>query len=207
MFELLFTGLYLGAIHIFSAPDHLAAIVPLSLLDRKKSWRIGLIWAVGHLIGLLVLGVLLYYFKSLINIEFLEHYGMLYIALLLVFIGLWIVFKSTKINFSNLQKHQKHLTRISLGTGIIHGFAAVSHIYSLAPTISMDDIEFFSYFGGFAFGSLFSVVAFTYFLGIIPNRIASSERFYQKLLFWSGSITIIVGVLFILLFFLGVHTH
>ncbi|PID93170.1 MAG: hypothetical protein CSA94_02570 [Bacteroidetes bacterium] len=99
------------------------------------------------------------------------------------------------------------MTRISLGTGIIHGFAAVSHIYSLAPTISMNDIEFFSYFGGFAFGSLFSVVALTYLLGIIPNRLASSERFYQKLLFWSGSITVVVGIIFILLFFLGVKTH
>ncbi len=207
MLELLITGFYLGAIHIFSAPDHLAAIIPLSLLDKKQSWKIGLLWGIGHLIGLSLLGVLLYYFKSLINLEFLEHYSMLYIALLLVLIGVWIVYKSNKTRFNQHSQRHSHLTKLTLGTGILHGGAAVSHIYSLAPTISMNDTDFFAYFGGFSLGSILAVVLLTLILSIIPNRFFTNQKFYQKILLGSGILTILVGIVFIVLFFSGVHLH
>lgn len=210
MFELLFTGLYLGAIHLFASPDHLATVFPLSLLDKKRSWQIGLIWGIGHLIGLFFIGILLYYFKHFVNLEFLEHYGMLYIAILLVCIGLWIILKSKHLSTHSLcsEKHQ-HLSKITLGTGIFHGIFAVSHLYSLAPTISMNNMEFFYYFGGFSLGSVLSVVFFTSLISLIPQRFISSPNFFKKIILGSGILTFILGVLFILLFFLeiGVHSH
>lgn len=207
MFELLLTGLYLGSIHILTAPDHLAVLVPLSLLDKKKSWRVGLFWGLGHLLGLLLLGVLLYYFKSFINFHVLEHYGMLYIALLLVLVGLWIMYKSKKINLARSSSTHTHLSKITIGTGLVHGFAGFSHIYSLAPTLSMNDLQFFSYFGGFAVGSIISVVLFTYLLCFIPNRIVSKQSLYQKIIFWSGVVTAILGVVLAILFFMGHSPH
>lgn len=202
MFELLLTGLYLGAIHIFTSPDHLAALIPLSLMDSKKSWKVGLLWGLGHLIGLLLLGVLLFYFKSLVNIDSFSHYGVLYISLLLILIGIWVIYKSNKITINPTPQTSKHLSRISIGTGVLHGFAGFSHIYSLAPTISMKDVEFFNYFGGFAFGSIASVILFTYLLCFIPKRITSQEHLYQKICKWSGIFAIFLGII-ILCYFLN----
>lgn len=207
MFELLLTGLYLGGVHIFSAPDHLAAIVPLSLMDKKRSWRVGLLWGLGHLIGLIVLGSLLFYFKSLIDLHILEHYGMLYIAVLLLLVGIWIVYKSRNINLLQTNKAHSHLSKVTIGTGIVHGFAGFSHIYTLAPTLSMNDVAFFSYFGGFAIGSIFSALLLTYLLCFIPERITSKQSIYQKLIFWSGILTIILGLILIVLFFNGISPH
>ncbi|PVX49899.1 hypothetical protein C7377_1537 [Balneicella halophila] len=205
MLELLFTGLYIGSIHIFTSPDHLAALIPLSLMDSKKSWRVGLLWGFGHLIGLLLLGILLYYFKSLINIDAFSHYSLLYIGILLILIGIWVVVKSGRIKLKPSPKTHKHLSRISIGTGVVHGFAGFSHIYSLAPTISMNDTDFFSYFGGFAFGSIASVVLFTYLLCFIPTRITSKEQLYQKICKWSGIVSIALGVLIVIFFLSGTH--
>ncbi len=209
MFELLFTGFYLGGIHILSAPDHLAAIVPLSLMDKKRSWQIGLLWGIGHLIGLLGLGILLYYFKSLINLEALTHYGILYIAILLLLVGIWIIYKSKNSNLLQTKKTHGHLSKITVGTGIVHGFFGFSHIYTLAPTLSMNDISFFSYFGGFAFGSIVSVVSFTYLLCFLPERLLNKQSLYQKIMLGSGILTTLLGVIMVILFFKGqsIHIH
>lgn len=207
MFELLLTGLYLGGIHILTAPDHLAVLVPLSLLDKKKSWRVGLLWGLGHFIGLLTLGIILYYFKSFVDLHLLEHYGILYIAALLLFVGLWIMYKSKKMNLLQTSKAHTHLSKITIGTGLVHGFAGFSHIYSLAPTLSMNDVQFFSYFGGFAVGSIISVVVFTYLLCFIPERITAKQSLYQKIIFGSGVVTALFGIVLLVLFFLGFLAH
>ncbi len=209
MFKLLLTGFYLGGIHILSAPDHLAAIVPLSLMDRKRSWRIGLLWGAGHLIGLLGLGILLFYFKSLINLETLTHYEMLYIAILLLLVGIWIIYKSKNSSLLQTKKTHGHLSKITIGTGIIHGFLGFSHVYTLAPALSMNDVDFFSYFGGFAFGSIVSVVSFTYLLCFLPERLLNKQSFYQKIMLGSGILTTLIGIAMVALFFSGesIHSH
>lgn len=207
MFELLLTGLYLGSVHILTAPDHLAVLVPLSLLDRKKSWRVGLLWGLGHFVGLLLLGTLLYYFKSFVNLHILEHYAMLYIAGLLLLVGLWILYKSTKITIKENNKARHHLSKITIGTGFVHGFAGFSHIYSLAPTLSMNDVHFFSYFGGFTTGSIASVVLFTYLLCFIPERVGAKQSLHRKIIFGSGVLTVSIGAILIALFFMGYSTH
>ncbi len=204
MFELLFTGLYLGAIHLFSSPDHLATVLPLSLMDKKRSWQIGLIWGIGHFIGILMIGGLFYYFKKLLDLEFLEHYEMLYIAVLLLGIGLWILYKSSYVN---LEKNTHHLGKITLGTGVFHGIFAVSHIYSLSPILSMHKSDFFYYFLGFALGSIFSVMAFTSLVGFIPKKITNSPLFFKKLLKGSALLTLVFGGILIVLFFLGIGQH
>ncbi len=209
MFKLLLTGVYLGGIHILSAPDHLAAIIPLSLMDKKRSWQIGLQWGIGHLIGLIGLGILLYYFRTIINIEALSHYEMLYIAGLLLFIGFWIIYKSKSSNLLQTKKTHRHLSKITIGTGIVHGFFGFSHIYTLAPTLSMNDVDFFSYFGGFAFGSIISVVSFTYLLCFLPERLLNKQSLYRKIMLGSGILTTLIGITMVVLFLSGesIHSH
>src|SRR5207248_11148790 len=41
------SGLAAGAVHVFSGPDHLAAIAPLSLNRSGRGWVSGARWALG----------------------------------------------------------------------------------------------------------------------------------------------------------------
>ena len=58
MFIVAFTGLINGITHVLSGPDHLAAIAPLAVRARKKSWIPGMRWGIGHSTGVAVIGLL-----------------------------------------------------------------------------------------------------------------------------------------------------
>ena len=61
-------GFFAASLHVLSGPDHLAAIAPLALHVRFRTWMVGMLWGAGHLIGMLVIGTLFFYFKELIPV-------------------------------------------------------------------------------------------------------------------------------------------
>ncbi|HPI87444.1 MAG TPA: hypothetical protein PLR01_13805, partial [Bacteroidales bacterium] len=65
----LLTGFLAAAVHVVTGPDHLAAVTPLAIENRKKAWNIGLMWGIGHVAGMLLIGLLYLAFKSMINVE------------------------------------------------------------------------------------------------------------------------------------------
>lgn len=200
------TGFYIGILHIFGGVDHLAALVPLSLADRKKTWRVGFVWGIGHLLGVLLLGIFLFYFKSIVNTETLSHYSHLYIGLLLISLGFWIIYNA-HFKPLNLQTPKPHTSKITFWVGVLHGIAGISHIYSLLPSITLPDFEFYCYFAGFVTGSIVSVTALTYFLRYIPERYFENPKFYQISCYIGGGIAIAVGLFIALLFWFGSHSH
>ena len=55
-----FAGLAAGLLHVFSGPDHLAAVAPLAADERSRpQWRAGLQWGLGHTVGVLLIAGLL----------------------------------------------------------------------------------------------------------------------------------------------------
>ena len=62
----LFAGIIAAMLHVISGPDHLAAVTPFAIESKKKAWKVGLFWGVGHLVGMLFIGVLFLLFKELI---------------------------------------------------------------------------------------------------------------------------------------------
>lgn len=206
MIELLLTAFYIGALHVFSSPDHIAVLVPLGILKKEKSWQVGLLWSLGHFIGLFVLGSVLYYFKSLIDLTYLEKYNFLYVGLLLLFVGIWTVYKSKHINITHLKRrNSENIKKISFSTGLIHGVIGFSHIYSLAPTLSMQKTPFIAYFISFAVGTTLSVMLLTYLLFFIPNKIKGKDSLYSKLCRWSGFIAVGMGCILLVFFFCGIN--
>ena len=57
-------GLAAGLLHVFSGPDHLAAIAPLAADGDRGQWRAGLQWGIGHTTGVLLIGLLLLLFSE-----------------------------------------------------------------------------------------------------------------------------------------------
>jgi len=98
-------GLLAASLHVFSGPDHLAAIAPLALNTRFRTWLIGIAWGTGHLIGMLTIGTLFYYFKELIPVEFISQYSEKIVGIMLIVIGLWAFYRLLKLNTTSEHSH------------------------------------------------------------------------------------------------------
>jgi ABC-type nickel/cobalt efflux system permease component RcnA len=94
--ELIFpvlAGIIAAILHVISGPDHLAAVTPFAIESKKKAWKVGLFWGIGHLLGMLSIGILFLMFKDLIPIEKISMYSEKMVGVILIGLALWIFFK------------------------------------------------------------------------------------------------------------------
>lgn len=158
-------GIIAAILHVLSGPDHLAAVTPLVLEKNEKHWKIGFSWGIGHITGMLLIGVLLYFFKELIPVDKISNYGEQFVGFLLIGIGLWAIYRikfESKINhshphvhvdkeipYAHIHKHgHEHIKHghshpekiqqnnlMAMSIGIIHGFAGISHFLIMLPVL------------------------------------------------------------------------
>jgi ABC-type nickel/cobalt efflux system permease component RcnA len=83
------TGFAASIAHVATGPDHLAAVTPLAIDSRKKSWFIGLSWGFGHTVGMLLIGLLFVLFKEFIPVDAIAAYSDRAVGILLICIGTW----------------------------------------------------------------------------------------------------------------------
>ncbi len=86
-------GLIASVMHVVSGPDHLAAVTPLAIDNKLKSWLIGLSWGAGHTIGMLFIGLLFILFRNILPIEAISTYSEVIVGLVLIGIGGWAFWK------------------------------------------------------------------------------------------------------------------
>lgn len=97
----LLAGFIAAILHVISGPDHLAAVTPFAIESKKKAWKVGLFWGIGHLVGMLSIGVLFLAFKELIPIEKISQHSEKFVGIVLIALGLWIflkIFKEEKLH-------------------------------------------------------------------------------------------------------------
>jgi hypothetical protein len=87
------TGFTASIAHVVTGPDHLAAITPLSIDSRSKSWKVGLSWGIGHTLGMLLIGLLFVVFRGLLPVEAISKHSDTIIGFLLIGIGIWSVLR------------------------------------------------------------------------------------------------------------------
>ena len=92
------TGLVAGIIHVWSGPDHLAAIAPVSLKRAERGWVPGMRWGLGHSAGVGVVGLLSLWLRDLIPVNLLSTWGERTVGLLLIGIGLWAFRKALRVH-------------------------------------------------------------------------------------------------------------
>jgi len=158
-------GMTAAIVHVLMGPDHLAAVTPLVFDTQKRHWRIGFLWGIGHVVGMLLIGVLFYFFKDFIPIEAISKYSEQFVGLILIALGIWGFYriknkqaKHKHPHFHDKEEvgsmihihkhlhhsqehdhsHQKNTSQNSLtaiGVGVIHGFAGVAHFVLLLPVL------------------------------------------------------------------------
>jgi len=158
-------------LHVISGPDHLAAVSPLVIETKKKAWKIGLSWGFGHIIGMLLIGVLFLIFKDFIPLEKVSKHSEQLVGIVLIGIGVWTFFgifkernthkhphiHSEEEPYIHIHKHKhdhnkpthshSHDKKIkqnifsSFGIGFLHGLAGVAHFILLLPVLGFETLN------------------------------------------------------------------
>jgi ABC-type nickel/cobalt efflux system permease component RcnA len=101
------TGFIASVAHVVTGPDHLAAVTPLAIDSRKKSWMIGFSWGLGHTLGMLMIGLLFILFKEFLPVDLISRQSDKLIGLLLIGIGSWAIIR-TYIRHSHGNRSHAH---------------------------------------------------------------------------------------------------
>jgi len=230
----LITGIIAAIAHVLSGPDHLAAVTPLAIESKNRSWGVGLAWGVGHTIGILVIGLLFLLFRDLIPVEQISEHSEQLVGIMLILIGVWAIAKvgiksvsgkhahphihktkdgeivhihghnhSSEHAHSNpvahahehAKQHRQNI-RASLGIGIFHGLAGVSHLLAILPTLALpSNFDAAMYLSGFGAGTITAMIAFSALLGFISMRtsVSGREGAFKALRIIGGIAAIVVG--------------
>ena len=213
-------------IHVISGPDHLAAVTPLVIESKKRAWKIGLSWGLGHLAGMLLIGILFLLFKDFFPLEKVSQYSEQLVGIVLIAIGVssfYQIFNDKRKHKhphihseekpyihvhhqSNETHHHSHKTKInqnvysSFGIGFLHGLAGIAHFILLLPVLGFETkVEGTQYVIGFGLGTILAMIAYT----LIFSKIASytkqhNDVFFKGVRLASGLFAIIIGIYWLL---------
>ena len=160
-------GFMAGMVHVLSGPDHLAAVAPLAMGERKHGWRKGLQWAAGHCGGVLIIGLLALLFRELLPLYAISSRAERFVGVLLIGVGAWGICKMFSGEF-------KAPTGAAVGIGVVHGLAGSSHLLGVIPGLLFPHpVAVCAYFTGFSAGTIAAIAVFSSAFSLVP------QRFYQ----------------------------
>lgn len=201
----LLLGTVAAALHVISGPDHLAAVTPYAIETKQSPWRIGLFWGVGHLGGMLLIGLAFLLFKAYIPVEKISEHSEKLVGFVLVGIGAFAIYKVIKRSqhthsHSGKSKHNSY----SFGIGFLHGLAGVAHFIVLLPVLGFESrSQSVLYIIGFGIGTVAAMTLYTLILGKtsqLSNK-QGSVSLSKGIRFTGGLFALLVGFYWIYLGF------
>jgi hypothetical protein len=207
-----FTGLVAGIIHVWSGPDHLAAIAPLAVRQPRRSWIAGARWGFGHSAGVAVIGLLSLWLRDLIPVALLSSWGERMVGVMLIGIGAWAfkvhahehehdgerhlhIHAHTHPSAHERKEAHGHHTHAAFGIGILHGLAGSSHFLGVLPILAFPThSQAIGYLAAFGVGTIASMAVFSSLMGLLTTRYtAGSTKVYRGLMSACAAIAIGVG--------------
>lgn len=200
------TGLIAGAVHVWSGPDHLAAIAPLAVRQQRRAWVPGVRWGFGHSAGVALVGLLSLWLRDLVPVDLLSSWGERLVGVMLFGIGLWALHKAFQ-NKVHVHEHEhdggRHVhfhththrvahereeahqhTHAAFGIGILHGLAGSSHFLGVLPILAFPTkAQAVAYLVAFGVGTIVSMAVFSWVMGVVATRWAArSAKVYRGLM-------------------------
>jgi uncharacterized membrane protein YfcA len=214
----LLTGFAAGSLHVVAGPDHIAALVPLALRDRRAAVKTGAAWGLGHGVGVVMLGGVGIAARHLIDVEALSAYSELFVGFLLVMIGLWAIQRSTrlvvhshhhdhrgdghahphlhagKLVHEHPGSHARH-THAAFGVGMVHGAAGTGHLFGVVPSLALPPAQAALYLAAYLCAAVLAMAGIGAIMGAIAKR--SSSRALRRLMVGAGVAAIVIGVVWV----------
>jgi hypothetical protein len=219
MMEILAAGFLAGLVHVLSGPDHLAAVAPYASKMHMRAWRPGFSWGIGHTTGVLVIGVLGVFLRSLLPLESLSAWSERLVGVVLIGIGLWGARAAFKARLHTHEhkhdgteshahfhlhtataphSHQSAHNHIHgpLGVGFLHGVAGSSHFFGILPALALPSMAAsLTYLGAFGVGSIGGMTAFASIIGLVVGAAsAKTSQAYPLFLGATSIAAIVVGI-------------
>ena len=216
-----FTGLVAGAVHVWTGPDHLAAVAPLAMRRPRAAWLPGARWGLGHSAGVALVGLLLLALKDILPVDWISTWGERLVGVMLFGIGLWALKLALKENVhahehehdgdrhvhihthnhghSQEQPDAHRHTHAAFGIGTLHGLAGSSHFLGVLPALALPTkIHSVAFLISFGVGTVAAMATFSWGLGWIANRMGSrGAGAYRGLMGVSAAVAIGVGCFWI----------
>lgn len=184
-----FAGLAAGLLHVFSGPDHLAAVAPLAADTERGQWKTGLQWGVGHTAGVLLIAVLLLLVRDQLPLEWISANSERLVGVALILVGAWGVWKASRAGF---KPHAHSHAGASFGMGMLHGLAGSSHLFGVLPALAFATRgEAVLYLAGFGAGAVAGMSAFSAVMGMLSSKL--SRRHSSGLLYASSAAALVIG--------------
>ena len=216
-------GLLAGLLHVFSGPDHLAALAPLSLRAGRRAWVVGVRWGLGHASGVLVVAGLAFGLRQVVHLERLSGWGERLVGATLIALGLWglrSLFRDRlhahphghgegdHVHVHVHRPGEAHDTprahvhvHAAFWVGTLHGLAGTAHLVGILPSLALPTArETAAYLGSFALGTLIAMASFAVVLGWFSER---GLGVYRWALGAASALCALTGVAWILLPLLG----
>ena len=200
--EFALIGLLAGLVHALSGPDHLSAVAPLVVEERRRGWTTGLLWGLGHSLGVWGVGLLALALRGLLPVDRLSSVSERLVGAVLIGVGLWGLRRVwlARTRRTAAAAHHHHLpARASLAAlwiGTLHGLAGSSHLLGIVPALALPSAAASAaYVIAFGLGSIAAMVAFSTALGLAAVRLTTARgaHAYQALLATASAVSIVVG--------------
>ena len=187
-----FAGLAAGLLHVFSGPDHLAAVAPLAADRDRAQWRTGLQWGVGHTTGVLVIACLLLLIREQLPLESISNHSERIVGFALIMVGGWGIWGAWVRGSGGAKVRGHSHSGASFAMGALHGLAGSSHLFGVLPALAFATrVESTLYLTGFGIGAVMAMSAFTAAVGLLNRMIP--PRHSSGLLYASSAAALVIG--------------
>jgi hypothetical protein len=194
-------GLLAGFIHVFSGPDHLAAIAPYAVDGKSRAWRTGIRWGLGHTAGVLGIGLLMLMLRDALPVGAVSAWSERLVGVVLLGIGTWGLYKALAHARPRPHVHGTHVHgRAAFAVGTLHGLAGSNHLLGILPVLALPSTLIAGfYLLLFGAGCVAAMGIFASLVGWVAGRRgAGAPRMQAGLMSLASLTAVIVGGVWIL---------
>jgi hypothetical protein len=210
----LLTGAAAGFFHVLSGPDHLAAVAPMAVADRRRGWIAGWTWGIGHAAGVVAVAVLAVLLRdALPPADLISAWSERLVGAALIAVGLWALRRSMRIgpaahahgalshDHVHFQAGPAWIRRLghahaSFCLGVLHGIAGSSHFFGVLPALALPSLTAsLVYIGAFGVGTVVAMTAFAAAVGagVGSGRLPNGVRVHRAMMVAAALLAIVVG--------------
>jgi hypothetical protein len=206
------TGAAAGVFHVLSGPDHLAAVAPLAVDERKRGWLAGCTWGIGHASGVVVIAVIAVLLRDMLpSLDIISAWGERVVGAALIGIGLWALRRRARIeasphrhgrfshNHLHVQAGPVWMRRLghahaSFCLGVLHGVAGSSHFFGVLPALALpSQSAALTYIGAFGIGTVTAMTLFAAAMGLLGVHAGSNPRLHRAMMTAAAALAMLVG--------------